>query len=357
MNEHIVLPHQRINVRRRPVFLRNWWLKIAGECCESVTVTGTKGLLKGSFRYWIRRNRLGLPFGYNPPLSHLSGFTISPILDLQEQCGVIDELIAQLPRGTSFHFVFDSIGQNAEHIRRSFQKAGFTHQTHKSYLRPPGDPDVLSGIRSGVHRRRINSASRRLHIEEINANQFLMLYANNLRAARKKIHWPIEVAGKLIEEGVRRKQMYIIAVRKKWAHEYDGAIACICDPVGERMYYWMSTRSHSNGENKPHRDTQKVLVKKAMEYAQSRNWEFDADGATTKGAEEFQRDSLGLNVWEERDVFMRLTRAARAYEDWRPSLARMVASLNPSMPGFILWRLTTFWRDEDRVQETLPTEM
>jgi hypothetical protein len=331
MNEHLVLPRQeRINMRYRPVFLQSWWLKIVGKYCESVSVAGSNGFEQGSFLYWSRRNRLGLSFGYNPPLSHLTGFALSPRLGPLEQRKVIDELIARLPKRMSFHFVFDSEGQNADHIRHSFQEAGFTHHTHKSYLRPPGDSDVLSGIKNPEHKRRIRSADQRLRGKTIGAEEFLTLYDINLRAAGKKLQWPIDIAHKLIEEGVRRQQMYLIAVSKSQVDDpdgkYDAAIACICDPTGKRLYYWMSTRSPPDGKNKPHRDASKVLAKRAMEYAQNLNWIFDADGASTKGAEEFQKNSLGLGIWEKRDVFMRLTTPAHAYEEWRPSIKRIFAS-------------------------------
>jgi hypothetical protein len=343
MNEHLVLPPQRrVNMRYQPVFLQRWWLKIVGEYCESVNVTGSDGLVQGSFLYWSRRNRLGLPFGYNPPLSHLAGFTFSPRLGPLEQCRTIDELIAQLPRSISFHFVFSSTGPNADHIRHSFQQAGFTSTTHKTYLRPPSECDVLSGIRNPVHRRRISSADRRLRVEAINVEEFLTLYDRNLRAAGKKINWSIDIARKLLQEGIRRQQIYLLAVSRNRADdpraEYDAAMACVCDPAGERLYYWMSTRSHTAGKNKPHRDASKVLVKRAMEYAQSRDWIFDADGASTAGAENFQKNSLGLSLFEERDVFMRLTTSAQAYEGWRPSIKRIFASLSPIGQGSKLQR-------------------
>jgi hypothetical protein len=337
MNNHLVLsPQARVNSRRQPVFLQYWWLKIVRECCDSVSVTGSDGLVQGSFLYWNRPNRLGLPFGYNPPLSHLTGFTFSPRLDVQQQRRIIGELIARLPKAMSFHFVFNSRDRHADHIRQSFQKAGFTHETHKTYLRPPGDCDVLGGIRNPEHRRRIKAAERRLRAQAIDAKEFLTLYDRNLHAVGKKAEWPIDIARKLIEEGLRRQQMYLVALRKApngRDSEFDGAVTCICDPIGGRLYYWMSTRSHPHGTYKPHRDAPKVLAKKAMEYAQSQNWFFDADGASTRGAEEFQKHSLGLTMWEERDVFVRLTTSAQAYERWRPSIKRTFASLKPAAQG------------------------
>ena len=332
MNKPLLLPTKdRVDRRYRPAFLQSWWLQIVGQNCQSVSVVGRDGFIKGRFLYWDRRNRLGLMFGYNPPLSHLAGFIFAPGLTSLEQRKVIDELIERLPRTVSFHFVFDSHGPNADHIRNSFQAAGFTHKIHRSYLRPPADTDVLSGIKNPEHRRRIKAADKQLLTEAIDADDFLALYVKNLRAAGKKCDWPIEVARGLIAEGVSRKQIYLAAVKRIGVggvnSAYDGAIACLCDPLERRLYYWLSTRSRATGKYKPHRDAPKVLVKRAMEYAQSKNWIFDADGASTEGAEEFQRNSLGLSVWEERDVFMRLTTSAQAYEGARPRIKRIIDSL------------------------------
>jgi hypothetical protein len=327
MSEKFVL--SRV-ARQRSVFSQSWWLSVVGEYCDSVTDVDHDGFLLGRLLYWSRRNRLGLSFGYNPPLTHLAGFTFAPQLGAKEQRSAIDRLIAQLPKKMSFHFVFDANGQNADYIRRSFQEAGFTHQTHKSYLRPPEGQEVLSGIKNPEHKRRIKAADRRLIAETVTAETFISLYQNNLHAAGKTCEWPIEVARKLIVEAVNREHVYLIAVRKsdaEGAFEYDGAAAFICDPLRERLYYWMSTRSRPREGYKPHRDAVKVLTKRGMEYAQSRNWIFDADGASTKGAEEFQKNSLGLNCWEERDVFMRLTTSAQAYEGCRPSINRLIGSM------------------------------
>lgn len=337
-------PPRSIDQFSLPVFQQDWWVKIARgptDYDEAKVLEGN--VVVGSLPFSFRKNRLGIMWGGDFHWSHLGGPIVSQDLSPKRQAEVLDELIAQLPRGTSYRFVCSTHVSYAPLIKGAFKKAGFRHSTQVTYLRPPGDglaADIMRGFR---HKKRshINSADRTLEVREIAAEEFVDFYDANLKAQGVRISsFPLVVAHDLIVEGRSRGQVRVIAARKRKNESSDinivedgtnircdAAIAYAWDK--ERYYFWMSTRRIHTRDypRRPHPDAIKLLAMKGMAHAQSLGLTFDADGVSTPGTEHLYKDLFGLKVQDVRDKFERTTMLAKFYEDRRVGIKRAAAFL------------------------------
>jgi hypothetical protein len=293
------------------------------------------GVVLGLLPYAVNRNRLGIRFGGNPHWSRLGGPIVSQTLNDDKKIDVVRQLIAQLPRRVSFHFVCDPHLNDVEIIRQVFKEAGFKHTCRTTYLQPPQDAGVMVRLNK-KHRTHIRSANKKLDIIQINANEFTTFYQANLDAAGKKAYSPLNVARDLLAESLSAQdpRARIFAARRKKngdSSEYpplDAAIACIWD--NSRYYFWMATRRiHSEGSphEKPHPDATKLLIVKATEHAQELGLTFDADGVTSPGTENLYKRILGLPHKEFREDFLRTTRIALLYERYRYKIKMFAAVL------------------------------
>lgn len=250
------------------------------------------------------------------------------------QSEVLDELLAQLPRNTSYYFTSSSRLSYSDLVRSSFVKAGFTYTTQVNYVRRPGTSDVMGELKS-KHRTHIKAAAKKMEIVEPSAEEFVNFYQSNLEAQGQNSYAPLAIVKHLITVGAERKQIRVIAARRRCEQNdgtftsnvpYDAAIACAWDK--DRYYYWLSTRRRhlpSGQQKPPHPDAIKLLAMNAMHHAQSLGLIFDADGVTSPGSDHLYRKIFGLKEEEARDVFSRPALLLQLGERYRPAFRKVVA--------------------------------
>ena len=127
---------------------------------------------------------------------------------------VLDQLLAQLPKRTSFIFVCSAHATDADLIEQSFKRAGFALFERVTYSRSPDDVEVLRLLKR-KSRAHIKAADKNLTVIDISAQEFADFYAANLRDAGAASYSPLHVARDLIAEGISRKQVRAIAAKKK----------------------------------------------------------------------------------------------------------------------------------------------
>jgi hypothetical protein len=315
-----------------PVYQQSWWVGIARGSARYIEAQVFKdGVLVGSLPYIERRNGIGITWGISPHWSHLGGPIVSQALSDEGKTNVLRQLIAQLPRKTSFifHFVCSSHAKDVGLIRQAFINAGFKHSTQITYSQTPEDTDVMSRLNS-KHRSHIRSADKILEVREIGADEFTSFYETNLKAAGL-ISWaPLNVARDLIVKGreVDAPQVSVIAARKrKKGSPYDAAIACAWDK--KRYYLWLTTRRRpsDNSSDKPHPDAIKLLIVKATEHAQNLGLTFDVDGVIAQGHEKLYKEILKVPNMELRDVFDRARGLTRLFVIYRRKIKKAAAFL------------------------------
>jgi hypothetical protein len=321
-----------------PIFNQDWWIKIA---CGSSRYRELKvfkdDVVVGRLPYITSRTRQGLSWARNPHWSHLGGPIVDEQLSREEQAAVLQSLLKQLPRWSSMDFVCNSNANYADLVRTAFRSAGFEHTTQRTYVRHPGNTDVME-TRKSKHIGHIKRAAKRLDCLEISAEEFVRFYTANLWVREKISYASIDAMRCLIEEGTSRAQVRAIAARSKHdengtPHDgaevpYDAAIVYVWDQF--RCYYWLSTRrvvSAESSDPKPHPDAIKFLAMKAMEHAQAMSLMFDSDGVTTPGSENLYRNIFGLRDEETRDVFCRTIAPQRFFNKCRLAVKRVLHSL------------------------------
>jgi hypothetical protein len=317
-----------------PVYQQYWWLNcVRGTDYHEVTVR-KGGLTVGRLSFQVTEERTGLLWAENHPWSHVGGPIPSGRMTRGMQSEVFDELLAQLPKSTSYSFTSSSQLSYSDLVKSAFVKAGFTYTQQLNYVRRPGTLDVMAGLKS-KHRTHIKAAAKKLEIIELGAEEFVDFYESNLEAQGRNSYAPLAIVKHLIAEGAERKQIRVTAARRRREQKdstftsnvpHDAAIACVWDK--ERYYYWMSTRRHHlsySQQNPPHPDAIKLLAMNAMHHAQSLGLIFDADGVTTPGSNHLYKQIFGLKEEEARDVFTRSALPPRLCGRFRPAFRRVVA--------------------------------
>jgi hypothetical protein len=325
--------HKDIEQSALPVFQQQWWVRIArGTARYFEAQVLEDGVVVGILPYIVERRKFAIRWGGCPAWSHLGGPVVSQALSDARKADVLRRLIAQLPRNIAFEFAHCPASKDIPLIRQAFREAGFVHSTQPTYSQPPEAADVMGRLKA-KHRNHITSADRTLEVVEVDADAFIQFYAANTSAAGQRCYSPLTIAHDLIATGraADAPQVRAIAARRKSDGSpgqdvpLDAAIACAWD--NDRYYFWMATRryhSDDSREARPHADAIKLLIVKAMAHARELGLTFDADGVNNPGAEKLFRDLLKMPNLEERDVFKRLTLAARLFEAGR-RLARKPA--------------------------------
>ena len=301
-----------------PVFLQKWWLNTVGNAVSVHEVRSFEGSeVIGSLSYIEHFNKAGILFGGNLPWTTLGGPILAQNLSEDRKRQVLDQLLAQLPKRTSFIFVCSAHATDADLIEQSFKRAGFALFERVTYSRSPDDVEVLRLLKR-KSRAHIKAADKNLTVIDISAQEFADFYAANLRDAGAASYSPLHVARDLIAEGISRKQVRAIAAKKRIIgsldnRPFDAAIACAWDEY--RYYYWLSTsRHHSDGnaEDKANPDAIKVLILRAMSHAQEKGLIFEAD-CVKPGDHHLSGKILKLQKGESRNVFTRYTWLARSF--------------------------------------------
>jgi hypothetical protein len=316
-----------------PVFQQRWWVEIArgtARLNEAQVVEGN--IVVGCLPYIAKRSKAGLKCGGPPVWTHICGPVISQDLSGEAKAEVLHQLLTQLPRNVSLHFVCRPTSADAELIGEAFKAAGFERSMQITYSLPPDAESIINRL-SRKHAKHIISADRRLDVIDISADRFIKFYEANLQAAGKTSYSSLGIAHDLIAAGGERNppQVRAVAARKRPEREEEGspvanseedildaAIACVWD--NERYYLWMLTRRRgASPGGKPHPDAVKLLVVKAMEHARSLGLIFDADGVGSEGSGRFYDKILKIPNMEIRDIYERNTFPARLVRGY-PSL-------------------------------------
>ena len=320
-----------LGMRRIPVFLQKWWLNTVDNAMSVYEVQSFEGSeVIGSLPYIEHFNKAGILFGGNLPWTTLGGPILAQNLSEDRKRQVLDQLLAQLPKRTSFIFVCSPHATDADLIEQSFKIAGFSLSKRVTYSRSPDDVEVL-GLLKKKCRAHIKAADKNLAVVDISADEFADFYAENLRDAGVASYSPLHVARDLIAKGISRKQVRAIAAKKRIIgsldnRPFDAAIACAWDEY--RYYYWLSTRRHhsdGNAEDKANPDAIKVLILRAMSHAQEKRLIFEAD-CVKPGDHHLFGKILKLQKEESRNVFTRYTWLARSFLRCR-SMATKVLQL------------------------------
>ena len=198
-----------------PVFLQKWWLSTV---CKAVPVREVQsfegGEVIGSLSYIQHFNKAGILFGGNLPWTTLGGPILAQNLSEDRKRQVLDQLLAQLPRRSSFIFVCSPHATDADLIKQSLKTAGFALSKWVTYSRSPEDVEVLRLLKR-KSRAHIKAADENLTVIDISAQEFADFYAENLRDAGEVSYSPLHVARVLIAEGISRKQVRAIAAKKE----------------------------------------------------------------------------------------------------------------------------------------------
>jgi hypothetical protein len=299
------------------VFEQPWWIELAkGDSDYRELQVSRNGVTVGHLAFILVTNKLGNKLGFPPIWSHLGGPVVSQDLGREERADVIRELIAQLPRNTSFRFVCSPGTSDADLTKQEFTRAGFEWSTEITYLQYPSDQGILERL-FGESRRQVASAPKKLQVLDIDADEFVAFYEVNLRESGKKPYASLQSVRDLIIRGQRgdTPQMRIIAAKQRGeGAPLDAAIAYAWD--NKRFYLWLVTHRHpsDNYHNKPHPHAVKLLILVGTEIARNMGLIFDADGASTEGNQILYRDRLKFPHSEFRDVFTRDTKMYGRYK-------------------------------------------
>jgi len=309
------------------VFHQDWWLEVARKSPDYRELRVVQeNRVVGSLPFVRSRNRLGLAFAHDPYWTHLGGPIVEQELSAVEQAKVIRSLVGQLPRRASLAFICDSSLSYGHLVREAFIEAGFEHSTQITYVRFPGEREVLDE-RKRKHRGNIKRAAKCLDCVDIAPREFTKFFEMNLRARGKESYAPLSMLPQLIEQALMRGCCRVIAAKPKASMSesgnapFDAAIAYVWDD--RRCYYWLSTHRSAKANDsadKPHPDAVKLLMVNAMEHAQAMNLIFDADGVVSAGADHLYRSILGMRLDERRDVFRRSSTLERLYQRSRDRL-------------------------------------
>lgn len=317
------------------IFQQPWWLQIA--CSEQparVLTVEKQGRIVGRLQYRLTKRNIFFLWGDHACWTHLAGPVLCQDLCAGEKIKVLDRLMAQLPRHTSFRFIIPSAGADAHLAKQAFIRAGFECSSSDTYRDRLHTEPALEAMNS-KHRGHIRRAVRDLEVVEISPREYVTFYEQNLAAAGRKSHSPLHIAEALIAQGMQRGQAKIFAARKRDADAsglapMDAAIACLIDR--ERLYLWSSTyrlSQHDQGKvDRAHPDAIKLLIVRAIEAARSRHLIFDADGLYNEGSRHLYEKIFHLRR-EARDVLER-----------RTDLYKMITALISRCPRFIRQAIT-----------------
>ena len=213
--EDAIIAGGKLGMLGIPVFLQKWWLNTVGNAMSVREVQSIEGgEVIGSLSYIEHFNKVGLLFGGNLPWTTLGGPILAQNLSEDRKRRVLDQLLARLPKRTSFIFVCSPHATDADLIKQSFKIAGFALSKRVTYSHPPEDVEVL-GLLKRKYRAHIKHADKNLAVIDISAEEFTNFYAENLRGAGVASYSPLHVARDLIAEGISRKQVRATAAKKK----------------------------------------------------------------------------------------------------------------------------------------------
>jgi hypothetical protein len=313
-----------------PVYMQDWFIEIAGADARFtrrlVALDGAEEV--GSLVYALHRNGIGMKQSYNLPWARLCGPRISMRLSEARRAEIAHKLIKQLPTNASY---FLTLSSNSDY--RLFLQHGFLPALVENYIIRPDAPSVLFASFSGMTKRHIKQAERRLKVSTTTPDIFIREYEANLRLRRRKPYAPLPIASELLSKAIQRGQARILTAEREDG-EIEAAIACLWDNT--ICYYWLTTRRlASDGKGKIHQGAVKLLIWRALQDAAAKGLIFDFDGIPSDYSQKVQRASLicqGMGA--QRSLRYGLVRKTR--------LERLAGPFRKPLKGLILKTLGSF---------------
>jgi len=273
-----------------PVFHRTLVTSCSAKESRIVKETGVvarEGI--GHLPYYVTRDEHGLRRGGQPPWNYLQNLTSST--SDRAKTTICRQLLAQLPAGVSFHFVFSPELADVKLVRAVFKSAGFRPMDVETYVcaRLPENADPIDSLTGKSIKGTLKRAKRDLEIVEISADDFFHLHQENLKAAGRKNYRDTVSDRLMLEEGLLQHHARIIAARRRSTPEnpgpfpIDAAIASLWDEVDGTYKLWRTThrqRDRGDGAPQPHQDASKLLVLAVMQDAAAKNLTLETDGST-----------------------------------------------------------------------------
>jgi len=244
----------------------------------------------------------------------------------EEKRDAIADIIRQLPRSIGYcQFILDN---DSGIIRDAFIEAGFECIEMPKYIRPPskqdyGCGDAYAQARDNVlktiskdGRARYERIAGQARIETISASDFCRFYESNLVGRGEQSYAPLSVAETLIENSVRRRKAFALAVKDKDGME--AAAAFLFDSGA--TYAWLASRKYRpqstkfSGDDKYKKYCIDLLIIEAMIFAELNGLIYDAEvipvesnGAPRSPHKVFVNEKiLHLSKTESRFVFERI---------------------------------------------------
>jgi hypothetical protein len=310
-----------------PVYQQGWWRDIifkAPGYREINVFLGNK--VAGTLAYIISKPSDGdKPLGFKlsgldlgiTPWTHLSGPILASGLDKNEQKAVATELIRRVPRSISVRFVYDADDPYAELYGEICKNAGFSMTVEQNFREPPDAADVL-GRMNREKRKKIKAAKNCLNVTDMTPELFTKFYADNIKAHNKVLYEDLDIAKSLLFEGLKRKQVRILAVQSKTDDTFHAALAIAEDR--KRAFGWMLSYAINS-----HYGATRLLFTEAIKYAKIKGLIYDADGAPSDGHIRNYKEILGMPDQVNRFVMTRFSYVHKAIHKGRkvlPPVAR-----------------------------------
>lgn len=291
----------------------------------------------GQLPYYVTRDDRGFRRGGQPAWMYLHDLACPSASD-QAKPGIHRRLLAQLPAGVSFHFVFSPDLQNAGPVRAAFKSAGFRLMDVETYVcaRLPQGGDPINALTGRSIKGALRRARRDLEIVEMSPGSFFRFQQQNLEAAGKSNYRDTVSDRLMLQEGLLRNRAKILGARRKpvpgnpGPFPMDAAAACLWDEESGTYKLWRIThrpRVCAASVVKPHMDATKLLVLAVMQDAAARNLTLETDGSTPGLAKFYAIFGPG--------IFRRTTRLQCEHETVWSMLNRYYPSVfgRPARPG------------------------
>jgi hypothetical protein len=243
----------------------------------------------GYLPYYVTLDERGNRRGGQPPWKYLQNLASST--DDRTKKTICRQLLAQLPTGVSFHFVFSPALADVELVRAVFKSAGFRPMDVETYVcaRAPENGDLINSLTGKSIKGTLKRARRDLEIVEISADDFFNFHRENLKAAGRHNYRDTVSDRLMLEDGLLHNHARIIAARRKptsanpGPFPVDAAIACLWDKEDGIYKLWRTSRrlrDRSDTAPKPHTDATKFLILAVMEDAAAKKLTLETDGST-----------------------------------------------------------------------------
>lgn len=243
----------------------------------------------GELPYCVTRDERGFRRGGQPPWLYLRDLASSA--SDRAKPGINRRLLAQLPAGVSFHFVFSPDLQDAGPVRAAFKSAGFRLLEVETYIcsRLPKGDDPINALTGRSIKGALRRARRDLEIVDMSPGSFFRFQQHNLEAAGKRNYRDTVSDRLMLQEGLLRNRARILGARRKAScgnpgpFPMDAAVACLWDEEDGTYKLWRIThrpRSSAATAAKPHMDATKLLVLAVMQDAAALSLTLETDGST-----------------------------------------------------------------------------